>query len=213
MLYKLAGNASGTFHSIATGNNTVPGVEGFTASGTTYNLATGLGSVDGSQLVGNWAAATAPKPSLTLAASASSLELAAGGTALLSVSAATGGSFQGSVSYTVSGLPTGVTAAFSASQLASASGGSELLKLAASNFAAAGSYTISVSASGDGLVSTQSIALTVTTACPRLGLARVRCALQPRVFGIVPAWVGATSARDSASRFDSLSNPANPMAH
>jgi subtilase family serine protease len=198
MLYKLAGAAPGSFHSIAAGNNTVPGVEGFTASGTTYNLATGLGSVDGSQLLTNWVTSTAPKPSLTLAASSDSLQLAAGGTASLSVSAATAGSFQGSVSYSVTGLPAGVTDTFSSSQLASASGGSELLTLSASNVAAAGSYTITVTASGDGLVSTQSIALTVTTACPRFGLVRMRCALIPRVFGFVPAWLSAASARDLA---------------
>lgn len=198
MLYKLASSSSGSFHATPAGNNTVSGVEGFAASGITYNLATGLGSVDGSQLLGDWVAWTAPKPSLSLAASTSSLELATGGTASLSVSAATAGSFQGSVSYSVTGLPSGVTAAYSASKLASASGGSELLTLAASYAVVAGSYAITVTASGDGLVSTQSIALTVTTACPRFGLVRMRCALIPRVFGFAPAWINSASGRDLA---------------
>jgi subtilase family serine protease len=53
-LYALASSARNPFHATPLGNNTVPGVTGFTASGGTYNLATGLGSVDAAVLVGAW---------------------------------------------------------------------------------------------------------------------------------------------------------------
>jgi subtilase family serine protease len=53
-LYALANTARNPFHATPSGDNTVPGVTGFTASGGTYNLATGLGSVDGAVLVGAW---------------------------------------------------------------------------------------------------------------------------------------------------------------
>jgi subtilase family serine protease len=60
-LYGLASRqaSSGTpaiFHQITSGNNTVPGVTGFSASTATpaYNQATGLGSVDAGVLVGHW---------------------------------------------------------------------------------------------------------------------------------------------------------------
>ena len=53
-LYALANTARNPFHATPSGDNTVPGVTGFTASGGTYNLATGLGSVDGAVLVGEW---------------------------------------------------------------------------------------------------------------------------------------------------------------
>ena len=55
-LYALANTARNPFHATPSGDNTVPGVTGFTASGGTYNLATGLGSVDGAVLVGAWGA-------------------------------------------------------------------------------------------------------------------------------------------------------------
>ena len=51
-LYALANTARNPFHATPSGDNTVPGVTGFTASGGTYNLATGLGSVDVAVLVG-----------------------------------------------------------------------------------------------------------------------------------------------------------------
>jgi pseudomonalisin len=56
MLYLLANSGESPYHTTRSGNNTVPGVSGFTASGNAFNLATGLGSVDGSKLVSAWSA-------------------------------------------------------------------------------------------------------------------------------------------------------------
>jgi pseudomonalisin len=53
-LYPLVNAARNPFHSTATGNNSVPGVTGFTADGADYNLATGLGSIDGELLIEGW---------------------------------------------------------------------------------------------------------------------------------------------------------------
>jgi len=53
-LYALAKTCHNPFHATPLGDNTVPGVAGFTATGATYNLATGLGSVDGAALVSAW---------------------------------------------------------------------------------------------------------------------------------------------------------------
>ena len=53
-LYGMLNGLVSPFHVTPTGNNSVPGVAGFTASGTEYNLATGLGSVDAKLLVNNW---------------------------------------------------------------------------------------------------------------------------------------------------------------
>lgn len=50
-IYRLLDGATSPFHTTAEGNNSVPGVLGFTASGAPYNFATGLGSVDGSLFV------------------------------------------------------------------------------------------------------------------------------------------------------------------
>lgn len=67
-LYTLAANQShgGTavFHDITSGNNTVPGVTGFSA-GAGYDPVTGLGSVDANLLVNAWNGGSAPPPSCT----------------------------------------------------------------------------------------------------------------------------------------------------
>ncbi len=54
--YALAGAGFDSFHATPSGNNSVPGVAGFTADGGEFNLATGLGSVDGALLVNGWGA-------------------------------------------------------------------------------------------------------------------------------------------------------------
>ena len=55
-LYSLVSADQNPFHATPSGNNSVPGVNGFVASGAAFNLATGLGSVDGALLVNGWGA-------------------------------------------------------------------------------------------------------------------------------------------------------------
>jgi len=50
-----AGGSPGVFHDVVSGDNSVPGVAGFSAT-PGYDLATGLGSVDASALVHSWTA-------------------------------------------------------------------------------------------------------------------------------------------------------------
>jgi hypothetical protein len=54
-----ASGGPSTFHLITSGNNSVPGLTGYSASASTpyYNQATGLGSVDGNVLISNWSLA------------------------------------------------------------------------------------------------------------------------------------------------------------
>ena len=265
-LYPLLNASKNPFHATPSGNNSVPGVTGFTASGASYNLATGLGSVDGAVLVSSWGrgssttssvdftlkasatsgtvlagktatftisatesgtaknaialTATAPAgatvsfsaasiassttstvtitvastasagaqsititgkdttgtqtvtyaltvtktPTLTLSAAATSLTLQQGGSGTLGLTAATGGSYSGSIGFSVSGLPAGVTAAWSSNPAASASGTSsnaEMLTLTASSSATIGSAMMTITAAGDGLTATQSVTLQV----------------------------------------------------
>lgn len=268
-LYALLGAAKNPFHATPSGNNTVPGVTGFTASGVAYNLATGLGSVDGALLVSGWGTASTPAaganfaltqsatsgsllagksstftvavtesgsaknavtltvkagtgvtasispasivpgttaavtltaastassgaqsvvvtgsnssgtqtatyaltitqaPALTLTANSSSASVVRGATQTVSLTAATGGSFSGSISWTVSGLPAGVTAAWSANPLATAgsvSSNAETLTLTAAPTATLGSAQVTVTVAGDGLTASSKVTLQVTPA-------------------------------------------------
>ena len=60
------------FHDIVSGNNSVPGVTGFTTS-SGYDLATGLGSVDATALANTWAGTTPSACSYSLGASSVAL--------------------------------------------------------------------------------------------------------------------------------------------
>ncbi|HUK12488.1 MAG TPA: protease pro-enzyme activation domain-containing protein [Thermoanaerobaculaceae bacterium] len=51
---QFAGTGPSVFHDVTTGNNSVPGQNGYSC-GTGYDLATGIGSVDGAALANNWA--------------------------------------------------------------------------------------------------------------------------------------------------------------
>ncbi len=269
-LYALLNASKSPFHATLSGNNSVPGVTGFTASGASYNLATGLGSVDGTVLAGEWGSgpgtakpsidfvltpstrngtvlagktitftlsvaesgtaknkvsltATAatgvtgsispasilpgttatvtmtasstiatgaknivitgtdttgtqtatytltvtPLPILTLNAASTSIAVVQGASGTASLTAVTGGSFSGSINYSLSGLPAGVMAKWSANPAtpsASVSTNNETLTLTASSTATAGSATVVVTAAGDGLAASKSISLQVQRA-------------------------------------------------
>jgi pseudomonalisin len=65
-LYQLATRQYGAagpavFHDVKSGNNSVPGVTGYTA-GTAYDQVTGLGSVDGQVLLSQWPGSGMPSP-------------------------------------------------------------------------------------------------------------------------------------------------------
>jgi subtilase family serine protease len=186
-LYALTSAVPDPFHTTPSGNNTVPGIAGFSADGATYNLATGLGSVDGALLVSGWnTSSPSGSATLTLTSLVQSETIAAGGSAAIVFTAVTGGSFAGNVSFSASGLPGGVTAAWSANPLtpaSSASTNSVSLKLTAAQGAASVSTSVVVSATGDGLTAEQTITVTVATrvnGCSRFSLLPTSCRPLPR---------------------------------
>jgi subtilase family serine protease len=186
-LYALLAAIPDRFHPTPSGNNTIPGVEGFSASGATYNHATGLGSVDGTLVVNGWnTSSTSGTPTLALTSVVQSVNITAGGLATIQFAAVTGGSFSGNVSFSVSGLPNGVSAAWSTNPLtpaSSASTNSVSLKLTAAQGATSGSTSAVVSATGDGLTTQQTITVTVAThgdGCSRFSLLPSNCRPLPR---------------------------------
>ena len=187
-LYALAVASPNLFHTTPAGNNSGPGVEGFTANGATYNLATGLGSMDGAQLVNGWSgSSTSGEPTLTLTETTETATVTGGGSATVQFAAVTGGSFTGSVRFSVSGLPDGVTAAWSTNPLTAASSASAnevSLTLTAAQKTAASATSLVVTATGDGLTATQTIAVTVLArenGCARFGLDPTSCISLPRL--------------------------------
>jgi len=159
-----AGGAS-VFHDITSGNNSVPGQTGFSATAG-YDQATGLGSIDASVLVNHWSDATpAPTPGFHAAVSASSVSVAAGSSAgsSLRLNVTVSGGFSAAVAFSVTGLPSGVTAVFTPAALSAPGSGSSVLKITASSSARPATYSVTVSAASGGST-TQRMTLSVTVA-------------------------------------------------
>ncbi len=153
-----AGGAS-AFHDITTGNNSVPGQSGFNAA-IGYDQVTGLGSVDGSVLVSHWSDATVV-PAFQATPSASSLPVTTGSNNSLTLNVTVSGGFDAAVRFSVTGLPSGVTAVFTPGSLAAPGSGSSVLKLTASSSAKAGVYSVTVSATSGSTRQQMAVAVTV----------------------------------------------------
>ena len=96
---KQAAGGASIFHDITTGNNSVPGLTGFSAA-TGYDQATGLGSVDANILVNHWNDAAAPSGSLTISTYAATVSQ--GQTSTAAIKTTTNG-INSAVALTVSG--------------------------------------------------------------------------------------------------------------
>ncbi len=160
---KQSTGGAAVFHDTTTGNNSVPGVTGFTA-GVGYDLATGLGSVDAAQMVNHWTDSTVQTPTLTLSADQTALTLTPGQVAQLKITSAVAGGFNSAVSLSVAGAPAGLTATFSATKLAAPGSGNVTITLTAGKTLAYGSYTLTVTGQGGSLTSKVAITVTVQTA-------------------------------------------------
>ena len=150
VLYPLATLAASggaqVFHGTTGGNNTVPGVTGFTA-GPHYNQATGLGSADAFVLVNHWTDSSTPAgPAYTLSLTQPSVSVNLGGQATNSAKVAVSGGFNSAVALSVTGLPTGVTASIAPATFVAPGSGSGVLTISAAATVAPGSYALTVTA-------------------------------------------------------------------
>jgi hypothetical protein len=156
-----AGGGAAVFHDITAGNNTVPGIPGYSA-GAGYDLATGLGTVDAALLINHWNDTGGPLFQLT--ATPASLTLTTGSSATSSVKLVVSGGFSSAVTLTASGLPSGVTAAFSPATLPVGTTTSSLM-LTASSSTLASSFSFNISGNGGGVNYTLPVQTTVSLPC------------------------------------------------
>jgi uncharacterized membrane protein len=161
-LYKLAtlqlsGGGAAVFHDVTSGNNSVPGVTGFTA-GAGYDQATGLGSINASLLVNHWNDANA---TFGVTAASSSLTVGKGSSNTVRLTLAASGGFSSPVTLSYSGAPTGVTVTFSSATLTATA--AVTATIAATSSAAAANSTITITGTSGGVSHAATIALTVAT--------------------------------------------------
>jgi pseudomonalisin len=166
VLYPLAakqrsGGAS-VFHDITKGNNGVPGQTGFNATAG-YDQATGLGSVDASVLVSHWSDGLIA-PAFHIAPSANSISVTAGSNNSVRVNVTVSGGFNAAVSFSITGLPAGVSYSFTPARLSAPGSGSSVLKLTAASNAKLGSFIAAITAAGGSLRQQTKLAVSVTPA-------------------------------------------------
>lgn len=150
------------FHDVTTGNNTVPGLIGFSAA-PGYDRASGLGSVDAAVLVNHWTDANSSgQPAFTLTVTPGTAALAAGGAQTVAAQVTATGGFNAAVTLSASGMPAGVTAVFPAGTLPAPGSGSSSLNIAAASTVASGVYAIRITATGGGLTQTFNLPLTIS---------------------------------------------------
>ena len=164
VLYRLAtaqygDSGAAVFHDVTSGNNSVPGVTGFSA-GPGYDLATGLGSVDVQALADGFGE-TASSPDLAVAVGPTSVSFAAGTSANVTVTTTGSGGFSAVVSLSVSGLPAGVTGTFVPQSVPAPGSGTATLALASSPSTVPGTYSAGVTASGGGVTRTAPFSVTI----------------------------------------------------
>jgi pseudomonalisin len=159
-LYSMLGASQNPFHATPSGNNSVPGVTGFTASGAAYNLATGLGSVDANLLVNGWPAngTVIPAPGFTLKGSATSESVLQGKTATFTVAVTATGGFSGTVSLKAT-TPAGVTLSFN--PVSVKPGASSTATITVASTATPGTSNITITGASGTTTATTSIPLTV----------------------------------------------------
>ena len=148
------------FHDITTGNNSVPGLTGFNATAG-YDRATGLGSVDASVLVNHWSDALVT-PTFQLTAPGSSTALTQGANISSSWTVSVSGGFSAAVTFSITGLPSGVTATFTPATLNAPGSGTSTLKLTAATTAPVGTYSATVRATSGSTSKTASFSIQVT---------------------------------------------------
>lgn len=165
ILYPLAQNqaagGAAVFHDTASGNNSVPGVTGFSAT-TGYDLASGLGSVDATALVNHWMdGVKSVAPSFSLSTSATTLVAKLGQAVQVTLTSSPNSTFKSAVTLAVTGAPSGVTATLAPATIASPGSGSAVLTIAVSSSATPGTYLLAITGQGGGVSAKATVSLVI----------------------------------------------------
>jgi hypothetical protein len=147
------------FHDVTSGNNSVPGVTGFSC-GTGYDAVTGVGTVDANSMVNNWTGAATPD--FSISASPTSVSVAQGANGTSTITTSVSGGFNNAISLSASGAPSGTTVSFSPTSIAAPGSGSSTMTMAVGAGTAAGTYSITVTGTGGTTSHSASVSLTVT---------------------------------------------------
>ena len=188
---QFAGGAA-VFNDVTSGNNSVPGVAGFSA-GAGYDQTTGWGSVNAANLVNTW---NNNSPDFGLVVSPTSQTVVQGNSAVYSATITALNNYTGTINFSVSGLPAGAT--LTPPPPAVINSGSSTITILTNNGATTpvGSYPLTISATDGVLTHTASVTLVVASNAPDFTLA-VSPASQSVVQGSSVAYSAVITALNS----------------
>ncbi len=128
------------------------------AYGTTmgWDFSTGIGTVNAVNLVNNWPAGAA-NPSFTLAAAPNAVSVVQGTSGASTITITPQNGFSGNVTFSASGLPSGVNASFAPNPGQS----STVLTITASATASSGTFSVTVAGTSGSLTATTTVGVTV----------------------------------------------------
>ena len=153
-----AQGGTAVYHDTLTGNNSVPGVTGFTA-GAGYDETTGWGSVDAANLVNFWN--NNAVVNFAVSATPASQTVESGGSTSYTATISPLNGYTGTVTFSVSGLPAGATATFTPTSVTT-SGSSTLDVTTTAGTTPAGSYALTITATDGVLTHTAGVTLVVS---------------------------------------------------
>jgi pseudomonalisin len=156
--YSSGGTA--VFHDVTTGNNSVPGVTGYTA-GTGYDLCTGVGTVDGTVLINNWGGSASPN--FAISASPTAVSVVQGAAGHSTITTTVSGGFNAAVTLTAAGQPSTVTVGFSPNPIAAPGSGTSTMTITVGATTATGTYPITVTGTSGSTTHNTTVTLTVTS--------------------------------------------------
>ncbi len=107
---------------------------------------------------------TVTAPNFTISASPASLSIAKGNQGTSTITTAISGGFNGSVTLSASGAPSGTTVSFNPGTIPAPGSGTSSMTIAVGSGTATGTYPITVTGNGGGLQRTTTVTLTVTAA-------------------------------------------------
>jgi subtilase family serine protease len=136
-------------------------------------------------------------PSFTLTAQSSSATANSGGAASFAFTTATVNGFKSALSLSVTGLPKGVTAKFAPASIASPGSGSSTMTLTLASTTIAGTYSLTVTASGGSVSKTQTVSLSVNG--PDLAVSLSGAAVSMARNGSIPLTVATTGSNGFAA--------------
>jgi subtilase family serine protease len=164
----LGSSYNNVFHDISSGSNGYPATIG-------YDLASGWGSPNGSGLI-NALAGSSPSPGFILSAAPPSVTVKPGNAGTSNVTSTPTGGFNGTITLSATGQPTGVIVTFNPSSISPA--GTSIMTISVGSSTAGGTFAITVTGNSGSTTEVATVFLTVPATLTSIAVSPVSATIQ-----------------------------------